>query len=142
MKLPHFTNTKKPSNVIDNWIRIEDKTFNIVRGDVQFTMGSHANIHIKLDLRSNPSYYSFFIKKYETQSNNNGLVSSYKFDLYHRKFVARGTLIKSMDVSFDEEMNLDFICDILDDANIQERRDEIIDDLLNDKTLPKDNDIT
>ena len=141
MKLPHFTNTKKTSNTIDNWIRIEEKTFNIVRGDVQFSMGSHANIHIKLDIKNNPSYYSFFIKKYEQQSNQIGSVSS-KFDLYHRKFVARGTLIKSMDVSFDDEMNLDFTCDILDDANIQERRDEIIDDLLNDKTLPKDNDIT
>lgn len=141
MKLPHFTNTKKTSNTIDNWIRIEEKTFNIVRGDVQFSMGSHANIHIKLDIKNNPSYYSFFIKKYEQQSNQIGSVSS-KFDMYHRKFVARGTLIKSMDVSFDDEMNLDFTCDILDDANIQERRDEIIDDLLNDKTLPKDNDIT
>ncbi len=141
MKLPHFTNTKKTSNTIDNWIRIEEKTFNIVRGDVQFSMGSHANIHIKLDIKNNPSYYSFFIKKYEQQSNQIGSVSS-KFDMYHRKFVARGTLIKSMDVSFDDEMNLDLICDILDEANIQERRDEIIDDLLKDETLPKDNDIT
>lgn len=141
MKLPHFTNTKKTSNTIDNWIRIEEKTFNIVRGDVQFSMGSHANIHIKLDIKNNPSYYSFFIKKYEQQSNQIGSVSS-KFDMCHRKFVARGALIKSMDVSFDDEMNLDLICDILDEANIQERRDEIIDDLLKDETLPKDNDIT
>jgi len=139
MKLPHFTNINK--NIPINWIKIDDSVFNIMRGDVQLTMGSHASISIKLDIKNNPSYYSFFIKKYEEQSNSI-YAKDYKFDLYHRKFVARGTFIKTMDVSFGDEMNLELVCDILNETNDQERRDEIIDDLLNNQTFPKDDNIT
>lgn len=138
--LPHYTNSTPKKT---NWIKIDEQTFEIDQGDAQLSFGSHATINIKLDLKKNPGYYKFFIKKYEEQSNSmNALAASSKFDVYHRHFTARGTLIKSMDVSFDEEMSLSLVCDILNETNAQERRDEIIDDLLNNETLPKDNNIT
>jgi hypothetical protein len=136
MIMPHLTTTTPKRT---NWIKIDGQTFEIEKGDAHFSTGSHATISIRLDLKKNPTYYQFFIKKYEEQSSNS---KSSKFDVHHRHFIARGTLIKTMDVSFDDEMNLSLICDILDPTNPQERRDEIIDDILNDETFPKDNNIT
>jgi hypothetical protein len=43
-------------------------------------------------------------------------------------------LIKSIDVDFDSNMNLTIKSDIFNPVSIQERREEIIDELLNNKT--------
>jgi hypothetical protein len=53
-----------------------------------------------------------------------------KFDLIGRDFDGRGTQIKSIDCN-STRMNISLRCDILNPSNILERRDEIIDDLLN-----------
>lgn len=141
MDIPFYTDSTPKKT---NWIKIDGQIFEIEQGEAQLTTGSHASISIRLDLKRNATYYQFFIKKQEEQSSAymGSNAKSSKFDVYHRHFVARGTLIKTMDVSFDDEMNLTLVCDILDAADPQERRDEIIDDILNDETLPKDNNIT
>lgn len=137
--IPNYTSSPKKTN----WIKIDGQVFEIEQGEAQLSTGSHASIYIKLDIKRNASYYSFFIKKYEEQSNSSmgSNAKSFKFDVYHKHFIARGTLIKTMDVSFNSEMNLTLICDVLESTDTQERRDEIIDDLLNNETLPKDNNI-
>ena len=117
-------------------ISIDDQTFEVTSIDVQYSLNvgiGHATILIGIDINSNPSYYQYFIKKYE---------ASKKFDLYHRKFIALGSFIKSMDISFDDTMNISIICDVIEASNIQYIRDEIIEDILNSKTLPNNNDIT
>jgi hypothetical protein len=124
----------------NNWIRIDNNIYNINLVDIYFSSGHSINkycdaiISIKLDLKQNPSYYSYFIKKYEQQSNNynNSLNSrEIKFDLFHDKFVARGVIIKSMDISFNDEMNLDLLCDFIEETSIEERREQIINNILN-----------
>jgi hypothetical protein len=50
------------------------------------------------------------------------------------KFVAPGSLIKSIDVDFDSNMNITIKSDIFNPVNIQERREEMIDEILNNKT--------
>jgi hypothetical protein len=56
--------------------------------------------------------------------------SGIKFDLIGRDFDGKGTQIKSIDCN-SSTMNMSLRCDILNPSNISERRDEIIDDLLN-----------
>jgi hypothetical protein len=129
MKLPDPTSR----STIRNQIKIDDVTFEIVSGQVQLSIGSHARIDIKLDIKSHPAYYDYFIKKYE---------SSIKFDIFHRNFVAKGTYIVSMDITFDDEVNLYLKCDLLLEEDEAQRRDIIIGEILKDQTLPDDSDIT
>lgn len=123
------------ANEINNskWIRIDNNIFDVDSWEVQLSIGSHANISITIDINKNPGYYQFFIKTYE---------DSKKFDIYNTMFLAKGSHIKSMDISFNNEITLSIVCDLLEPIDTQVRRDEIIDDLLNDKTLSKDNNIT
>lgn len=145
MTQPYAMPSPINKNILSKFIKIEDQSFETEMINVQLSMGARASISVKFDIKKHPGYYSFFIRKYEDQSNASmfgGTVGSGKFDLYHKKFVSRGTMIKSMDVSFDDEMNLSLICDLLDEYNIQEIREDIINDLLGGKTLPKDDNIT
>ena len=133
-----------------NWVRINGQIFEIVRGDVQLSFGSHANMEFSIDISKNSNYYSIFIKLYEEQSMSYD--KSKKFDVFHKKFTARGTLIKSMDVKMDDEMSLSMVCDLLEEVSDDIRRDILLNEILGDgtiidtiedgKTLPKDNNIT
>ena len=132
-RINNINQTSKTTNTpISSWIKIDDNVFYIVSGDVQLSIGSHADISIKLDVHSNPNYYTYFIKKFEQQSHWMDLQtksSDIKFDMHHRNFISKGTLMKSMDVNFNE-MSIVFTCDYLNTKDKQEIRDDIINDIL------------
>lgn len=132
--LPHFSN--KVTHKMD-WVRIDNDIFNIEDIVVQTSIGTHATIYITLDINSNPTYHNFFIKLYETQHHQ----TIKKFKIVSSKFVGIGSIIKSIDTDFDNKMNLSIICDILDVTDIQTRRDDLLNDLLNDETLVNKNNI-
>ena len=105
-----------------SWIRIDRNTFNVVEASVQLSMGSHAIIYISIDILNNPTYSQFFIKLYE---------SGKKFDLIANKFVGIGSHITQIDIDFNNIINISIRSDLLETKNTQERRDEMIDDILN-----------
>jgi len=107
--------------MINNWIKIDGDTFYIKSSSVQLTIGSHASIEISVENRKD--YSDFFFKKYEMLS---------KFNLIGKQFEAKGVHIKGIDVDTNQ-INISLRCDILDDRDISERREEIINEVLNNK---------
>jgi hypothetical protein len=108
-----------------NWIKIDNDSFDVIDVTVQLSIGSHTTTYISLDINKNPNYLKYFTNLYENHSS---------FIMSSVKFVAPGSLIKSIDVDFDSNMNLTIKSDIFNPVSIQERREEIIDELLNNKT--------
>ena len=115
-------------------------------------MESHASIYLSVDISKYPSYKDYFIKKYDAQNSSGQLLSSdsnglpswtpvVKFDMMSSKFVARGCMIKSIDTDFTTKINLNIKCDLLETADLQGRREERLEDILNDKTLSNKDDI-
>jgi len=136
-----------------NWIKIDNDVFHVDDVSVQLSMGSHASIYLSIDISKYPSYKDYFIKKYDAQnstsgqvlqSNSNGLptwTTMIKFDMISSKFIAKGCIIKSIDTDFTTKINLNIKCDMLETADLQGRREERIEDILNDKTLSDKDDI-
>jgi hypothetical protein len=106
---------------MSEWVKINNDIYHIKDCVVQLSVMSHATINIEIDLKKYPTYSDIFFNMYD---------SGLKFDLIGRDFDGRGTQIKSIDCN-STRMNISLRCDILNPSNILERRDEIIDDLLN-----------
>ena len=122
----------KPHNENINWIKIDNDLFDVIDVVVQLSIGSHTTTYISLDINKNTNYLKYFTNLYENHS---------KFTMNSVKFVAPGSLIKSIDVDFDTKMNVTIKSDIFNPVDIQERRDEMIDELLNNETYTDKNNI-
>ncbi len=105
-----------------NWVKIDDELFYILESSVQLSFGSHANLDIKIDKSTHPEYQDLIFNKYEEGKK----ISIIKNSI----FLAKGCLIKSIDVD-TKQLNVSLRCDILDPVDTSERRDEIIDEVLN-----------
>lgn len=115
-----------------NWIKIDNDLFDVIDVVVQFSIGSHTTTYISLDINKNTNYLKYFTNLYENHSS---------FTMNSSKFVAPGSFIKSIDVDFDTKMNVTIKSDIFNPIDIQERRDEMIDELLNNETYTNKNNI-
>ena len=110
---------------MESWIKISGTTYYVVECDVQLSMESWASMHMRIDLRSHPSYYDDFIDLYEKGSS---------FSICAKRFSASVCRIKSIDIDFGKSMTLAIRCEKLDAHDISERREGIIDDILGDET--------
>lgn len=119
------------------WIKINNDIYDVIDGSVQLSVGSHATIHLTFDISKNKSYQDIFIKMYESQQNYTG--SECKFQISNSRFIGSGSLIKSIDTDFTDRMNLTIRCDYIQTLDVQERRDEMIDEVLNETLQNKNN---
>ena len=85
------------------WVKIDNDVFDVIDVTVQLSIGSHTTTYISLDINKNPNYLKYFTNLYENHSS---------FTMSSIKFVAPGSLIKSIDVDFDSNMNLTIKSDI------------------------------
>jgi len=108
-----------------NWIKIDNDPFDVIDVTVQFSIGSHTTTYISFDLNKYPKYLNYITSLYENHQ---------RFELSSNRFIAPGSYIKSIDVDFDTKMNVTVKSDIFNAVDTQQRRDEIIDELLNNKT--------
>lgn len=106
---------------MDSWIKINNDTFFVKEESVQFSIGAHATINISVDLKLYPEYLQHFF---------NISQNIIKFDLTTKDFEAKGCQMKSLDYDL-EYLKIALRCDVLIDKDKSERRDELIDDLLN-----------
>lgn len=104
---------------MQNWIKLDGTILYIKDYSVQLSLGSHASLEIKLD--NQREYSEMLFLKFE---------SKLKFNLIGKQFEAKGVHIKGIDVS-SNQITLSLRCDILDNRDISERREEIIDEVLN-----------
>lgn len=119
------------------WVKINNDIYDVIDGSVQLSVGSHATIHLTFDISKNKSYQDTLIKLYESQQNYVG--KDIKFTISNAKFIGSGSMIKSIDTDFSSKMNITIRCDYLQTLDIQERRDEMIDEVLNETLQNKNN---
>lgn len=104
------------------YIRIDNDVFEVGTISTQTTIGSHATIYISVDIENHVNYLNYFINLFDNKK---------KFDLVGGSFIGQGSFIKSIDVEFNKRMNLTIRTDILHIKDASERRDEIIEEILN-----------
>ena len=105
----------------ESWIKINDETFFIKDVTIQLSIGSHATLELSFDIKTYPNYSNIFFNKYENRE---------KFNVVGKDFEAKGTIIKTIDLDTNT-MNTSLRCDLLNHKDISERREEIIDEVLN-----------
>jgi hypothetical protein len=105
----------------ESWIKINDETFFIKDMTIQLSIGSHASLQLSFDIKKYPNYSNIFFNKYENRE---------KFNVVGKDFEAKGTIIKTIDLDTNT-MNTSLRCDLLNHKDISERREEIIDEVLN-----------
>jgi hypothetical protein len=105
----------------ESWIKINDETFFIKDMTIQLSIGSHATLELSFDIKTYPNYSNIFFNKYENRE---------KFNIVGKDFEAKGTIIKTIDLDTNT-MNTSLRCDLLNHKDISERREEIIDEVLN-----------
>lgn len=104
------------------WVKIDDDIFDVVDLTMQFSIGSHSTTYISFDINKNKNYLNYLTNLYE---------NNIYFTISCVKFISPGSIIKSIYVDNDSSMSISLRCDLLNISNISERRDGIIDDLLN-----------
>jgi hypothetical protein len=111
----------------ESWIKINKEIFLIKDMVIQLSMvrlkkfGSHASLQLSFDIKTYQEYTDIFFSKYENRE---------KFDIVGKEFEAKGTIIKTIDVD-KNTMIVSLRCDLLNHKDISERREEIIDKVLN-----------
>lgn len=123
-----------------DWVKIDTNYFDVDTVNTQLSIGSHANLNISLNTIKNPDSYNFFTNWFDGSSIREGLASQYKKDISCKNFDAKGCFIKAIDFDPNSKtINVDVSCDYLEAANISQRRDSKIEDLLNQTSEEKNN---
>jgi hypothetical protein len=114
-------------------LKIYDKIYECSsNSSIQTLIGSHESMVYIFDLVTNPEYEPFFIKLFEQRV---------KFEVSSVYFEAKGVFIKLIDVDFGKKMTITFHSDIFSAKNLSDRREEIIDEILDTKTFNNNKDI-
>lgn len=108
-----------------NWIKIEDKTFDVMECETQLSFENWAIMYLKLDIKNHPEYYDEFISLYDARKIFQISTVNFKSSVSH---------IKTIDIDFNRTMSMSIRCEKIDIYSKSDRRDDIIDDILNNKT--------
>jgi hypothetical protein len=115
------------------WFKISDDKFVAKDINIQYNIDQGTrpiDVTIVMENNKNNSYYFFNLYN----QRGIGSASNYKFDINAYHFTANGCIIKS--VSTDPLLNtltMDIRCDYSVVIPVDERRNEIIDEILNNK---------
>lgn len=126
---------------MSTWVKIEDRYFDAELINTQLSIGSHANLIISINSIKNPDSYGFLTNWFDSAyplSGRSGYASKYKKDVSCKNFDAKGCFIKAIDFDPNTDIiNIDISCDYLQNADISERREEKLDELLNETSKNK-----
>ena len=104
-------------------IKINSEVFSYVDGSCQLTLGSHATLYYSFDINNNPEYKKTLLHLFDSRM---------KFDIISTSYIAKGSIIKTLDIDPKKNiLNLTMRCDVLQPLNTDERREDILEQLLN-----------
>lgn len=110
-------------------VKIKDKTLIFKSENVQYDTFSSPTISFAFDT-SKHSYKKYLTDLWDNQSSPiKSLTTSYKLNLFTSRYEANGCFIKIMDIG-DQEMRLTFSCDYFREFSLKERRDDILNRIL------------
>lgn len=140
----YLSNNNKP---INKWFNIDGDSFTAYDISVQYTIDTTINIYGKMAQTSYPTNIDITISIEATNYNKTYFFDLYdkrmtsmrasecKFDIHANDFVANGCIIKY--ISYDPNSNslvMDIISDYSSVRSLQDRRDDIIDQILGDES--------
>ena len=108
-----------------NWIKIENKVFEIISCYTQLTIGSHSTMYVDFNLEDHPQYEKDLLYIYDQKLNN--------ISIETKNYVARGCKMKTLGVNFNKSLSLTISSEFIDMADIKERRDRNLEEVLNKK---------
>ncbi len=112
-------------------IKIDNINFQVENFSTQLSTGSHATIVVTINIATYPSYYKFFVDYFDKCSNTTLSKKDYSFNIQHLNYMAYGCIIKSLDIdNMNYIMQLHIVCDYFEQMPISERREQIINDIL------------
>lgn len=140
--------------MINKWFKIGNDDFTARDISIQFSIDTANNtfgyakivhsgyqtIDITISVDYNQSNSNYFFNLFDKSRQPGNYASDYKFDISSAEFMANGCIIKS--ITSDPTTNL-IVMDIRSDYSkvkpLDERRDEIIDEILNETSQNKNN---
>ena len=102
-------------------IKINNEIFSYREGSCQLSLGSHATLYYSFDIIKNPDYKKKLLDLFDNRL---------RFDVISNKYIAKSSMIKSIDID-KTFLNLTMKCEILHPLNTDERREDILEQLLN-----------
>jgi hypothetical protein len=112
-------------------VKIKDKVFTYKTESVQYAFDDFkqsVTIFYAFDIVKYPECKKFFIDMWDNQFQS-VMPTSYKVDFITSNYQAFGCFMKLMDVS-DSEVGVSFLCDYVKEFTLQERREGILNKLL------------
>jgi hypothetical protein len=104
-------------------IKINNEILSYREGSCQLSLGSHATLYYSFDINKHPDYKSTLLHLFDSRM---------KFDIISTEYLAKGTLVKTLDIDPQNNfLNLTMRCDILKPLKTDERREDILEQLLN-----------
>lgn len=140
--------------MINKWFKIGNDDFTARDISIQFSIDTanntfgyakivhsgHQTIDITISVDYNQTNSNYFFNLFDKSRQPGNYASDYKFDICSAEFMANGCIIKS--ITSDPTTNL-IVMDIRSDYSkvkpLDERRDEIIDEILNETSQNKNN---
>lgn len=113
-----------------NWIEIRDKYFNVL----ELSMATNGELTIKFDVLNNRDYHIYFNSLFQDMMKGNKMKSEYSFTITTPEFRVHNAFITNISENFSISgniMNVSFHYDYIDFEGVDERRDRIIDYVLN-----------
>lgn len=112
-------------------VKIKDKVFVFKGEQIQYDAFASPTISFTFDIISHNNYKQFFVDLWDNQSSisSKNTFSSYKIDFFTSRYEAIGCFIKMIDIS-DTEIRLSFSCDRYKEVSLQDRRDILLNKLL------------
>jgi len=116
----------------NKWVKIDNDYFEVESIETQLTIGTHGNITILFNKDKNPKIYEYLSSWFD-QSVTTTIKSEYIRNISSKEFDAVGCFIKSMDFNpIKNNVYTHLSCDYITPVNVLERRDNKINDILND----------
>ena len=118
-------------------VKIKEHYFHVEDISTQLSLGSHGSISLTINTLKNPSYYKFFTDIFDQYSEESftQYATDVKFNIQYKNLRGHGCLIKSLDIdSMNYLLYVNINCVYLEEITVQEKRDELIDEVLNEKT--------
>jgi hypothetical protein len=104
-------------------VKLDNQIYECCTLMTQLSLGSHATITLIIDISNNWEYEKSIIKLYESRKI---------FELITTSSESQGAQIKTIDIDYTKKrIELLLHCDVLVPKNVLDRRNEIIDDILN-----------
>lgn len=114
---------KKPVRRLDSQIKIEGEVFEVDSQSIQYRNipPYSCDITFRFNISKNPSYENFLTNLYD---------SSRKFDIQTTQLQIIGNNIKQLKID-QKYIEISLICERLVEIDISERRNQLIDSILN-----------